>query len=78
MKTFDTLYNQILNEEKDYITVNVRLKLANGDSYTTEFNISNHLLDGTTPEAVVKKYFVGLNYTYTDESSSRIVSAELY
>lgn len=51
--------------------------MANGDSYITGFNISNHLLKGTTPEEVVRKYFVGKPHTYADESSSRIVSAEI-
>ena len=80
MSKFDTLCNQILSEEekkKDYITVDVKCKMANGDSYVTSFNISDHLLKGTTPEEVVRKYFVGKPHTYTDESSSRIVSAEI-
>ena len=80
MNKFNTLFNQILTEEekkKDYITVEVKIKTENGDSYTTEFNISDHLLKATTPEEVVRKYFVGKPYTYSDESSSKIVSAEI-
>ena len=77
MSQFNTLYKQILGEEKDYITVNVKCKMENGDSFTTEFNISNHLLDGKTPEEIVKKYYVGKPYTYSDESASRIISAEI-
>ena len=66
-----------VEKKKDYITVEVKIKMENGDSYTTEFNISDHLLKGTTPEEVVRKYFVGRPYTYSDESSSKIVSAEI-
>ena len=66
-----------VEKKKDYITVDVKCKMANGDSYVTSFNISDHLLKGTTPEEVVRKYFVGKPYTYADESSSRIISVEI-
>jgi hypothetical protein len=66
-----------VQEEKDYITVDVKLKLQNGDSYTTGFNISNKFLEDQTPLEVAKKYFLGKPYTYSDESSSKIVSVEL-
>jgi hypothetical protein len=74
---FNNLYREIMNEEMDYITVNVKLKLQNGDSYTTDFNISNKFLETQTPLEVAKKYFLGKPYTYSDESSSKIVSVEL-
>ena len=77
MNKFETLYKELMNEEKDYITVDVLIKLQNGDSYTTGFNISNKFLETQTPLEVAKKYFLGKPYTYSDETSSRIVSVEL-
>ena len=60
-----------------YTTVNVNIKLANGDQYTTGFNISDRILVGKTPQEVVTKYFVGRKYTYASEEQSEIVSAEV-
>ena len=77
MNKFETLYKELMNEEKDYITVDVKLKLKNGDSYTTGFNISNKFLEDQTPLEVAKKYFLGKPYTYSDETSSKIVDVEL-
>lgn len=68
---------QKVNEEMDYITVDVLIKLQNGDSFTTGFNISNKFLETQTPLEVAKKYYLGKPYTYSDETSSRIVSVEL-
>jgi lysyl-tRNA synthetase class I len=61
-----------------YTTVNVKIKLANGDHYTTGFNISDHILNGKTPQEVVTEYFVGRKYTYSNESQSEILSAEIF
>jgi hypothetical protein len=77
MNKFESLYKEIMNEEKDYITVDLKLKLQNGDSYTTGFNISNKFLEDQTPLEVAKKYFLGKPYTYSDETSSKIVDVEL-
>ena len=77
MNKFETLYKELMNEEKDYITVDLKIKLQNGDFYTTGFNISNKFLKDQTPLEVAKKYFLGKPYTYSDESSSKIVDVEL-
>jgi hypothetical protein len=66
-----------VQEEMDYITVDLKIKLQNGDYFTTGFNISNKFLETQTPLEVAKKYYLGKPYTYSDETSSRIVSVEL-
>lgn len=62
---------------KDYITVTLNVHLEGGDRFTTGFNILPSMLLNKSIQQFVDDYYVGSSYTYSDETTRKIVMVDV-
>lgn len=62
---------------KDYITVTLNVHLEGGDCFTTGFNIMTSMLLNKSIQQFVDDYYVGSSYTYSDETTRKIVMVDV-
>lgn len=61
----------------DYITTTLRISIEGGDHFTTGFNVLLAMLANRSIQQIVDDYYVGTNYTYSNETSRKIVKVEI-
>ena len=62
---------------KDYITVTLNVHLEGGDRFTTGFHIMPLMLLNKSIQQFVDDYYVGSSYTYSDETTRKIVMVDV-
>lgn len=62
---------------KDYITVTLNVHLEGGDRLTTGFHIMPLMLLNKSIQQFVDDYYVGSSYTYSDETTRKIVMVDV-
>ena len=61
----------------DYIKTFLKVTLADGDTFTTSFNITHKLLKDKSMQKVVDDYYVGSVYVYSNETSRIIKKVDI-
>ena len=62
----------------EFQRINLKVTLANGDSFHTGFNVDQKfLINGKTPLDIAMSYYKGTRYIYSDESSTLVTGVEL-
>ena len=62
---------------KDCITVTLNVYLEDGDRFTTGFNIIPLMLLNKSIQKFVDDYYVGSSYTFSNETTRKIVKVEV-
>ena len=62
---------------KDYFTVTLNVHLEGGDRFTTGFNILLSMLLNKSIQQFVDDYYVGSSYTFSNETTRKIVKVEV-
>lgn len=62
---------------KDYFTVTLNVHLEGGDRFTTGFNILPLMLLNKSIQQFVDDYYVGSSYTFSNETTRKIVKVEV-